>query len=266
MRAVDGPVPISMLASSLRGRKAPRVSYFDHFAAGRSTALGDFLTRKTVAEEFRFLRQHFPCGPETAILEIGPGHGELARLFLQAGFRNYDIVEPNAAMRERLRSLGVRQARDYLIPSIRENDSSYELIIVSNVFEHLNGTEEGQIFIAEAARVLQPQGAVFLLSPDYLEWREDFFNCDFSHSNPTTVRRVVQMFQNAEMEAVAFCYLYSCFRGFPGWIFSRAIKMLTGWTFGEMGESKPYKLRLTFLRRFMIIGRKSGRDFVQGQL
>jgi SAM-dependent methyltransferase len=232
------------------------MSYFDHFAAGRSTALGDFLTQKTVAEEFHFLRRHFPCGPETNILEIGPGHGELARLFLQAGFRNYDIAEPNEMMRGKMAASGVRRASSYMIPEIQEKDGSYELIIVCDVFEHLNGATEAQKFISESMRVLRPGGALFILSPDYMDWRGDFFNCDFSHSNPTTVRRVAQMFQNAGFETVAYRYSYACFHGLPGWLLNRIIKLITVWARSERPHFKPYKLRLTFLRRFMVLGQK----------
>lgn len=248
---------ISLLASFRRGRKAPRMPYFDHFAAGRSTALGDFLTRKTVAAEFRFLRRHVAFGPETAILEIGPGHGELARLFLEAGFGNYDVVEPNHMMREKLITSGVRRASNYMIPEIPEEDGSYDLIIVCDVFEHLNGATEAQKFIAESMRVLRPRGVLFILSPDYLDWKEDFFNCDFSHSNPTTVRRAGQMFQNAGFEIVAYRYSYACFRGLCGWTLNRIIKLMTVWARSESPHFKPYKLRLTFLRRFMVLGQKS---------
>jgi SAM-dependent methyltransferase len=234
--------------------------YFDHFAAGRSTALGDWLTRRTVSEEFRFLRRHFAFTALTRILEIGPGFGELAELFLANGCRNYDIVEPNTAMRHRLRTRGVREAKEYAIPQLQEKDSSYDLIILSNVFEHLGGSAEAQTFIAEAARVLSDGGMLFLLSPDYRDWGNDFFNCDFSHTNPTTVRRVTQMLQNAGIEMVDYAYRYACFGGLPGWILSRAIKLTTSWTSGEDTVSKAYKFRLTFLRRFMILGRNRRGD------
>jgi SAM-dependent methyltransferase len=231
--------------------------YFDHFAETRGTAVGEAISRRMFEREFDFLRPHLSRGAASEILEIGPGHGELAALFWAAGYRNYDIVEPNDAMREKLVARGVRRSSSYLLPGFQEADATYDCIIMCDVFEHLNGAPEAQTCIAEAHRVLRPGGVFFILSPDYTDWEEDFFNCDFSHSNPTTVRRVVQMFRNAGFEPRAFRYLYGCLPGASGWLLSRMIKLITAGAASESSEFRLYKLRLTFLRRFMIVGQRA---------
>ena len=233
------------------------MSYFDHFANQRATRLGAWLTKRTVARQFRFLSRHLTAGAVTRILEVGPGHGEFAQHFIERGFHEYEIVEPNARLRAKLQELGVRAARNYLIPDLAEEDSSFDLIIACDVFEHLNDAREAQRFIGEASRVLKPNGLLFILSPDLMDWREDFYNCDFSHSNPTTVRRTLEMFENAGLRTVEFAYLYSCFSGSVGYLLSRLIKLTTFWTRGESIDFKLYKLRLTFLRRFMVLARKA---------
>jgi len=232
------------------------LAYFDHFAQGNSTRLGDWLTGRTIARQFRFVARHLPANHSVQILEIGPGHGEFAAVFLNQGYRNYDVVEPNPTLRAKLQALGVRNARDYLIPDLIEEDDSFDLICICDVFEHLNDAREAQRFISEANRVLAPGGLLFILSPDLMDWREDFYNCDFSHSNPTTVRRTLEMFQNEGMEPLEYTYLYSCFSGITGYFLNKLVKFMTFWTIGESTDYKPYKLRLTFLRRFMVIGRK----------
>jgi SAM-dependent methyltransferase len=190
------------------------------------------------------------------ILEVGPGHGELAARLIRGGYRNYDVVEPNPLLRVKLEELGVRNAKSYRIPDLQESDASYDAIIVCDVFEHLNDAVEAQRFVSEARRVLRPGGILFILSPDLMDWREDFYNCDFSHSNPTTVRRVHEIFINEGLATVDFTYAYACFQGALGYVLSRIVRALTFWTVGENLDFKPYKLRLTFLRRFLIIGRK----------
>ncbi len=233
------------------------MAYFDHFAQGKATRLGDWLTQRTIARQFGFLARHLPSNNTLLqILEIGPGHGEFAAEFLNRGYRNYDVVEPNPTLRTKLQAIGVRNARDYLIPNLMEEDNSYDLIIICDVFEHLNDTREALRFISEARRVLAPGGLLFILSPDLMDWREDFYNCDFSHSNPTTVRRTLEMFQNENLEPLEFTYTYSCFGGIVGYLLNKLVKSITFWTIGESTDFKPYKLRLTFLRRFMVIGRK----------
>ena len=232
------------------------MAYFDHFATGKSTGIGDWLTAHAIEWQFRFLSAHLPVERKPDVLEIGPGHGEFAARLMAAGYANYDVVEPNATLRAKLESLGVRRAKSYLIPEILEADASYDAIIVCDVFEHLNDTRDAQRFISEAKRVLRKGGILLILSPDLMDWKEEFYNCDFSHSNPTTVRRTHEMFINEGLATVAFAYSYSGFRGPVGFLMSRLVKILTFWTSGEDLDFKPYKLRLTFLRRFVIIGRK----------
>lgn len=232
------------------------MAYFDHFATGTSTGIGDWLTTHAIDEQFRFLSTHLPR-TDADILEIGPGHGEFAERIMRGGYRNYDVVEPNGRMREKLEGLGARRVKDYLIPDLREADASYDAIVICDVFEHLNDTREAQRFIAEAARVLRPGGILFILSPDLMDWKEDFYNCDFSHSNPTTVRRTHEMFMNEGLSTAEYRYSYSGFSGPLGFLLNRAVKAATFWASGEDLDFKPYKLRLTFLRRFMIVGRKA---------
>jgi SAM-dependent methyltransferase len=209
-----------------------------------------------MARQFRFVSRYLTSNTSLRILEIGPGRGEFAAEFLQRGYQNYDVVEPNPTLRAKIQALGVRHARDYLIPDLIEEDNSFDLIIICDVFEHLNDIREAKRFLSESMRVLAPSGLLFILSPDLMDWREDFYNCDFSHSNPTTVRRTLEMFQNEGLEPLEFTYLYSCFAGINGYLLNRLVKFMTFWSIGECTDFKLYKLRLTFLRRFMVIGRK----------
>ena len=71
------------------------MSYFDHFAQSRGTVLGNWLARRAVSRQFAHIQRLLPSG-DSAILEIGPGHGDLADLFHQAGYHDYTVVEPNA--------------------------------------------------------------------------------------------------------------------------------------------------------------------------
>lgn len=232
------------------------MAYFDHFATSKSTGIGNWLTARAIEQQFRFLSAHLPVERKPEILEIGPGQGEFAARLMAGGYANYDVVEPNPTMRAKAESLGVRCVKSYLIPNLIEADDSYDAIILCDVFEHLNDARDAQRFVAEAKRVLRKGGILVILSPDFMDWKDDFYNCDFSHSNPTTVRRTHEMFLNERLATVAYVYSYSGFRGPVGSLLNHLVKMVTFWTSGEDLDFKLYKLRLTFLRHFMIIGKK----------
>ncbi|MCZ7403147.1 MAG: class I SAM-dependent methyltransferase [Candidatus Methanoperedens sp.] len=230
------------------------MGYFDHFAKSKSTRFGQILDDYTIEKEFRIITR-FMYNPEVEILEIGPGKGGLAKKFIEMGYQNYDVVELNVLMRNNIARV-VRKTKNYEIPELKEKDNSYDAIICCDVFEHLNDTKEAKLFISEVHRVLRNEGLIIIVSPDYLDWKRDFFNCDFSHSNITSVRRTIQLFYNNNIATIYYNYFYSYFEGIVGKILNATVKIITFFIKGNSLDSKLYKLRLTFLRRFIIVGRK----------
>jgi len=162
---------------------------------------------------------------------------------------------------------GIRQAKNYFIPNLQEEDASYDCIVLTHVFEHLNDCNEAKKFISEVYRVLKSEGLVFIVCPDYINLGKDFYNIDFSHNYITTVRRVMELFLGEDLEIITYKYTYACFEGLFGYLISRLVKLATFWTRGNCLEPcsninsyidiKAYKLRLTFSRNFSIIGRKT---------
>jgi SAM-dependent methyltransferase len=230
------------------------MSYFDHFAQSRGTVLGNRLSRRAVSRQFAHIQRLLPS-TDSAILEIGSGQGDLADLFYQAGYHDYTVVEPNALMRDALAQRGFK-TKNYLIPRLDEVNCSYDALVLFDVFEHLNDTSAAMTFIAEAARVLRPAGLLCILSPDYLHWRADFFNCDFSHSNVTSVRRTLQLFHNQRLKMLEYAYFSSFLEGLPATVLSYAGRAGLMFANSNGMDRRLYKLKLSCLRRFLIIGRK----------
>ncbi len=242
------------------------MAFYDHFAKSSSTRLGSFIELKTKEKEFNKISNHINKMSE--ILEIGPGEGVLAGIFIKNGYQNFDIVEPNNILRNRITStVCIRNAKSYLIPNLLERDNSYDLILLSHVFEHLNDCSEAKHFLDEVDRVLKPNGFIFIISPDYLDFGKDFFNVDFSHNYVTTVRRLMELLIGSNLKFIDYKYTYGCFDGILGFLISRIIRLLTFWSRGDSLESyqgkkgnyisiKAYKLKVTFLRNFSIIGKK----------
>jgi SAM-dependent methyltransferase len=235
------------------------MTYFDHFASASSTVLGRWITKRTVQREFQLIRP-FLNNSSIAILEIGPGIGDLAEAFRAAGFGNYTVVEPSPSMRAAMIRKGFNASRDYLIPKLEEEDAAFDLIILCDVFEHLNDTRDAQMFLSEAQRVLKPNGALCFLLPDFLHWQSDFFNADYTHSNISTVRRLMQLFFNHGFAVKRWLYLSAFVTGWRATLLSWLIRCALKFAKGNGMNCRLYKLKLTFLRRFLIIGAKVDRD------
>jgi SAM-dependent methyltransferase len=231
--------------------------FFGHFASQKSTTLGQWLTTATVRRQFDFLHPFLGKKQETAILEVGPGHGEFMKIFLDAGYTNYSIIEPDDQLRADCELLPISKAYSNIVPPFPVDSGSMDLIILCDVFEHMNDTAVAVSVLAEARRALVQGGLIFILSPDYVHWKDDFFNCDFSHSNPTTIRRTSQIFENVGFTTVAFDYHYNFLRGWLGFLIGNTIKLATA-PFKHLAArnaSRIYRLRLCFLRRFLIVGK-----------
>lgn len=230
------------------------MGYYNHFAQQSITPIGNWIKRYARERQVALIKPYL-SDRECKILEIGPGLGECVDLFLQATYTNYTAVEPNAIMRERLAAKNIK-IKNYLIPHLNETDEAYDAIILFHVFEHLNGPAEASVFMREARRVLRPNGILCILSPDYLHWKEHFFNSDYTHNNITTVRRTSQLFQDNGFRTLTCQYFSGFFNGWLATIASHFIRLGLLFSNGNRLDDRIYKLKGTFLRSFLIIGKK----------
>lgn len=226
------------------------MSYFEHFAQTPITPIGHQIVRRMARSKCALFQRHLPS-KDAAILEVGPGWGDVAEILRDAGYTNYTAVEPNPTMRQQLVSRGMC-VKDYVIPHLQEDDQTYDAIFMSNVFEHLNGTPEAQIFVAECRRVLRPGGILCISAPDYLHWKEDFFVGDYTHTNVTSLRRCIQLFQDYGFQAVQATYLSGFFTGIPATVVSHLVRLIFVLVPRDQVNQKWYNLKLTFSRCFLI--------------
>jgi SAM-dependent methyltransferase len=230
------------------------MAFFDHFARGTPTQVGAWLEKLTKQREQIYISR-FLRSKDAEILEIGPGQGLLAQIFINNGFSRFDACEPNPLMNSLLTGIGIRRTSNFIVPPIQATDRSYDALIIADVLEHLTDAESAQEFAKEAARVLRPGGILVITSPDHLDWGEDFFNCDFTHNYVTTLRRARQLLYDSGFRIAGSRYTYGPLTGVAGFLMSRCVKVLTFLASGARSdEDKSYKLRLTFLRRFTIVG------------
>lgn len=131
--------------------------------------------------------QHAP----NLVLEIGPGHGYFAEHCRDSGF-SYEYCDTSPAVLSKMNELGFRGHLG-LIQEVAPNLGKYDMIWMSHVLEHSPTWLAAREMIATCKELLTDDGFVVIIGPDALSWRREFWNVDWSHGYPTSVRNVSQL-------------------------------------------------------------------------
>ena len=232
--------------------------FFDHLSqADRPTRLGARWARRAARHMFAMAG----VAPGSRVLEIGPGRGDFADLCL-AQQMHYHAIEPNPELAAALRQRGATVTCTR-VPPVPDVEGQFDLVAMISVMEHMSGMEQALATAQQVRAVLRPGGKFLIHTPDYLSWRAQFFNCDFSHNYVTTRLRLTQLLVNAGYDNPSSCYMSGPFRGLGCLLASSVASHLP---FGALGAlcpgnriiNKLYKIQLTFSRRVVVIGRNPG--------
>lgn len=129
------------------------------------------------------------------ILEVGPAFGYFAAACRKRGLK-YSGIEMNEAQAERLRAKGFDVGCS-CIPPFPPDGKDIHLIWISHVLEHAQSPLEAREMVLAAFNRLPPNGYLVVISPDFLSWKMNFWDADWSHGYPTTLQRVSQLFTEA---------------------------------------------------------------------
>jgi len=229
-------------------------AFFTHFSQrDKPTKAGARLVKATARKIFKYAR--ITSGQN--VLEIGPGRGDFADICLERGIE-YAAIEANRYMAESLEKRGAEVVRA-MVPPLPAFDREFDTVVMLNVMEHMNSMENALQITQQTKNILKPKGTFVISSPDYLNWRKHFFNCDFSHNYVTTRRRLKQLLINSGFSSTRSCYLCGTMTGLPCFLISGLFSRLPfGFLNAAFSESKLcyklYKIQLTFMRKVLIVG------------
>ncbi len=100
--------------------------------------------------------------PSDVILDIGCGNGSILRYLKGRGYSNLHGLETSGYAVQRLGAEGI-QMHSGALPSIALPDASFDVVIASQVLEHI--IRRGRL-MSEIRRVLKPRGRAFVFVPD----------------------------------------------------------------------------------------------------
>lgn len=173
-------------------------TFYKTFSEKKLTTYGS--ARRGKIERHRLtLLQRFATPPGD-LFEIGPGHGTLGELAVEAGWR-YTAVEASPILVDVLRRKGLAVIESWT-PPMPMADRSADVVYADQVLEHMSGIDAARHFTAEALRTLRPGGLFFVVVPDYLKEGTFFWDVDYTHNFVTTERRVKQLFNDGGFDVL----------------------------------------------------------------
>jgi hypothetical protein len=129
-----------------------------------------------------------------SVLEIGPGHGYFAEHCRDAGF-TYEFCDTSPAVQSKMNELGF-QGHLGLIQDVSPILEKYDMIWMSHVLEHSPTWLAAREMVATCRELLTDEGVIVVVGPDAINWRREFWNVDWSHGYPTTIRNVAQLYSD----------------------------------------------------------------------
>jgi hypothetical protein len=76
------------------------------------------------------------------------------------------------------------------------------MIWMSHVLEHSPTWLAAREMVSMCQELLSDEGFVVTVGPDALSWRREFWNVDWSHGYPTTIRNVSQMYNDVGLRDI----------------------------------------------------------------
>jgi 2-polyprenyl-3-methyl-5-hydroxy-6-metoxy-1,4-benzoquinol methylase len=162
--------------------------------------------RDEMSEQMRrWLGPHLPADPDTAVLDIGCGHGYALSALQRLGFKNIRGVDVDAGQVERARAanLAVELVAD-TVRWLSERPAAFGLILLLDVLEHVEPHAQ-PAFLMAVRGALRPGASLVLTVPNAaaslaLYWR----HIDYTHRISFTVPSLRYLLLNTGFEKPQF--------------------------------------------------------------
>jgi len=221
--------------------------YYDHFSANphaKMTKIGSMLVtyrnRWFIKKILRFL----PSGGQ--VLEIGPGKGGFARACHEKKI-TYQAVEANKALAEELRKEGF-SVKTGAVPPI-PMEGLFDVVFMDQVLEHMPNAKTTLELLESCHLRLKKNGKLIIAAPDYSIFKEDFFNCDYSHEFPVSTERLRQILEDSGFNIIEIGYFTLTLNGYIPCLIA-AIIAKVAWKTGMLSlffGSRAYKIKISTL-------------------
>lgn len=169
------------------------MAFYDHYAARPRNSLG-LKAKLYQAKRIFDLAFEGANNKSATILELGPGDGYIASLSARNNCK-YLGIEASEAVAAKLSKLGHNIILSF-VPPLPPNTGTFDVCYMLHVIEHMKDMDTATQLIRQVRDRLNNGGKLVLACPDFIRWKQYFYDCDYTHSLPFTKRRLRQFLVN----------------------------------------------------------------------
>lgn len=194
-----------------------------------------------------------------SVFEIGPGDGYMADHYTKSGV-SYSALERSAEVVNRLETQGIDITQS-TCPPIPDNIGAFDVCYMLHVIEHMKDADMAAHIVNDIKNHLNDNGLLIIACPDYMKWKEYFYDCDYTHSLPFTKRRLRQLLIDEGYEILKEDVYVGPVFGYRGLPIYWIIKMLFPGFLNDVLEKYfkhdfLNKAFLTFLPNLFVVAKK----------
>lgn len=230
------------------------MSFYDNYSSrGKVTAVGKGIISRFNNLVYKNINELVSKSKDPKILEIGGGKGSFAQLLKSKGY-DYVGIEPNSKLAKQLSKFG--KVYEQLTPPVDIKDKNFDVIYFSNVIEHIPQHLAFDLLI-DLHKYLKEDGYIVVISPNYLDMKKFFWDCDYTHIFPLTLRRFNQIMGDSEYDIKRIVKSRAGYTGFIKFLIS-FIHNLLGYILSTkiIKSEKLYKAYLTTTEQINVYAKK----------
>jgi len=163
----------------------------------------------------------------------------------------YIGIEPSDILYEEAKSKNINAIKCFVPPFPQTLEKGgFDLVIMSHILEHFINYKEILEVLSGVNGLLKPNGKLLLFHPCALDWGNDFFDCDYSHSYFTTRNRTDSLLLDSGFKIIKRDSYRACFNNLKCFfcIISKIVNCLAFFNL---------KMRVTFKKNLLTIAEKT---------
>jgi hypothetical protein len=236
------------------------MSFYKHYAGRFRNPLGVKIKLHQAKVMISRANQYAERKSES-VFEIGPGDGYMAEHYTTSSIA-YQAIERSTEVVKRLESQGI-DITQATCPPIPKHVTTSDLCYMLHVIEHMKDADMAASMISEIKGRLNVGGLLIIACPDYMKWKEYFYDCDYTHSLPFTKRRLRQLLIDEGFEVLKEEIYVGPVFGYRGLPIYWIIKLLFPGFLNDAIEKYfkhdfLNKAFLTFLPNLFVVAKKTG--------